>query len=138
VKKEAYAGVGQPTPEQLGNEQQLVVVNPDEIARPVVFSNHVGEALVHADVRLPVAYMQRDLIQQVMEQGPQDAVGKSFVIPCYLVRCERHTHQPHGDKLLVQRCSLFRRELVLRRTGPADPEPAGLFVRPQQSGSQPT
>ena len=36
VQEEADPGVGEPAPEQAGHQQQLVVVDPDQVARPVL------------------------------------------------------------------------------------------------------
>src|SRR3954471_7664701 len=70
MKEEADPGVGQPSAEELGKQQQLIVVDPDEVARLVMFSDHVGESLVDRYVGLPVTHMQRDLVDQIMEEGP--------------------------------------------------------------------
>jgi hypothetical protein len=63
MKKEPDSSVGQPLPQELGKEEKLVVVNPDEIAFPVVFGHDIGEQLVSLDIWTPIPDMQWDLIQ---------------------------------------------------------------------------
>ena len=72
-----------------GHQQQLVVVHPDGVAGPVVLDHLVGEALVHPAVHLPVAVVQRDAVQHVVEQGPEDAVAEALVEAAHLRRAER-------------------------------------------------
>ena len=137
MKEEADAGVGQPLPEQIRQQQQLVVVHPDEVTRLVVLGHDVGESLVHLHVRVPVADVERHLIEEVVEQRPEDPVGEPLVVAGDLIRGQRHRHQPHGGELLLQ-LGLLRGGQLLRRPGPSDPQPARLLVRPEQPGGQST
>ena len=68
-----------------GSEQQLVVVDPDQVARPVVRGDHVGEALVRLDVGSQSLHLERDLVEQVVEQRPEHAVGEPLVVAGDLV-----------------------------------------------------
>jgi hypothetical protein len=92
MKEEPDSSFGQPLSQELRKEEKLVIVNPDEIAFPIVFGHNVREPLVDLDIRLPVPDMERDLVQQIMEEGPEDAVGEPFVIPRHLGSGERHLH----------------------------------------------
>ena len=50
VEEEADAGIGKPVADQLGEEEQLVVVDPDDVVGTSVLEDGVGEALVDAPV----------------------------------------------------------------------------------------
>jgi hypothetical protein len=54
VEKESDLRVRQAAPEQLGKQEQLVVVDPDQVARLVVLHHQIGKPLVDLGVRLPV------------------------------------------------------------------------------------
>ena len=100
-----------------GQQEELVVVDPDQVAGPVVRGDDVGEDLVRLDVALPVADLERNLLEQVVEQRPEDAVREALVEPGDLVGGERDADQPHGGELLVeQRLALGRRDPRARRT----------------------
>src|ERR1700694_631997 len=79
--------------------------------------------------------MERHLVEQIMEQGPEHPVGESFVIACYLVLSERHRHQAHFGQLLVQLRLLLRTQL-LRDSRPTDPEATRLLVRAEEASGQ--
>ena len=102
MKEEADPGVGQPAAEELGKQQELIVVDPDEVARLVMLGDHIGESFVDLYVGLPVAHVKRDLVDQIMEEGPENPVGKAFVVPGHLVFTEGHGHQAHVPQLLFQ------------------------------------
>jgi hypothetical protein len=92
MKEEPDSSLGQPMSQELGEEEKLVIVNPDEVTFPVMFGHDVGEPIVDLDIRLPIPDMERDLVEQIMEEGPEDAVGEPFVIPRHLGSGERHLH----------------------------------------------
>ncbi len=103
VKEEADPGVrAAAARSRLRQQQQLVIVHPDQVARLVVLRHDVGEPLVHLDVGVPVADVERNLIQEVVEQRPEHPVGEPLVVPGDLIGGEGHRHQPHGGELLVE------------------------------------
>ena len=53
VEEEPDPGVREPLAQQPGQQHELVVVHPDQVARPVVRRHDVGEALVRLDVAAP-------------------------------------------------------------------------------------
>jgi hypothetical protein len=63
-------------------------VDPDQVARLIMLCYDCGESLVYLGVRLPIAYMERNLIQQIMEERPEDSVGEAFVVPGHLSRAQ--------------------------------------------------
>src|SRR3954462_1923603 len=71
VEEEADPGIRQPATQELGKEQKLVIVDPDEIARLVMLSDHFSELLVGFHVRLPITYVERHLVEQIMEERPE-------------------------------------------------------------------
>ena len=137
MEEEAYAGIRKPLAQESGKEQQLIVVDPDEVARPILLCYDLGKAVIHLGIRLPIADVQRNLIQQIMKERPENAVGEALVIPGDLVGGERNRYQPHLGQLPVQ-LGLLRSSQPLRRTRPADPESARLLVRPEESSREPT
>jgi hypothetical protein len=137
VEEKPDPGVGQPAAEEAGEEQELVVVHPDHVARAVLLRDGVREELVDLDVGVPVAGLQWDLVEQVVKEGPEHPVGVTFVVAGHLVRGERDGDQPVLGELPVELGLLLQGQLPLRPR-PPDPEPAGLLVRPRQSGREPT
>jgi hypothetical protein len=67
MKEEADAGVRQPAAQELREKQELVVVNPDEIAGLVVLGDHFRELFIDFHVRLPVTHVERHLIEQIVK-----------------------------------------------------------------------
>ena len=63
VEEEPDPGSGQAFAQEAGEQEELVVVNPDHVAGPVVRGDHVGEGLVGLHVAVPMADLERDLIQ---------------------------------------------------------------------------
>ena len=137
VEEEPDARPRQPLAQEPGQEEELVVVDPDRVARPVVRRDHVGEGLVGLDVAVPVAHLQGDLVEQVVEQRPEHAVGEALVEPGDEVRRQGHPHQPHGGELAVEAGLLLGGEVAFGAR-PADPEPVGLLVGAHEPGGEPT
>ena len=135
VEEEADAGIRQPLAQKARKQEQLVVVHPDEVTRLVLLRHDVGESLVHLDVRFPVADVERHLIEQIVEEGPEDPVGEPLVVAGHLVGGQRNRHQPHGSELLIQ-LGLLGRCQLLGCARPSDPETTRLLVRPEEPGRQ--
>jgi hypothetical protein len=110
--EEPYPGVRQALAQHLRQEQELVIVHPDQVIGLVVLGDDVGESLVHLNVGVPVAYVERHLIQEIMEEGPEDPIGEPLVVAGYLIGGEGNSHQPHGSKLFIQLGTLGGRELL--------------------------
>ena len=122
VEEEADAGAGEPVAEEARQEQELVVVHPDQVAGPVVRGDDVREGLVRLDVAVPVADLEWNLFQEVVEQGPEHPVREALVEPGDLVGGERHLNEPHGGERLVEALLPLGIE-VAGRSRPPDPEP---------------
>jgi hypothetical protein len=100
-----------------------------------VLGHNLGEPLVDFDVWLPVPDMERDLVQQIMKERPEDAVSEPFVIPRHLLRGQGNRDQPHFGELVGHLRPLMVGQLV-RGSRPANPEPARLFVGSEEPGGE--
>jgi hypothetical protein len=60
VEKESDVGVGDRVPQQLRQEHQMVIVDPDEITGPNVPDDCVAELPVRLDICLPPSRRERD------------------------------------------------------------------------------
>jgi hypothetical protein len=136
MEEEPDPGLRESAPEEAGEQQELIVVHPDQVVLLVLGGDHVGEALVHLDVALPAADLKGHLIEQVVKQGPEDPVGESFVVAGDFVAGEGDADQALGRQLPIEGVLLGGSQRFRRGAGPADPEPIGLLVRAQQAGRQ--
>ena len=66
---------GNAVSQEVRDPHELVVVDPDQVAIPVVGHHRLGEALVDALVDVEIGQAERDLVQEVVEEGPEDAVA---------------------------------------------------------------
>ncbi len=93
VEKEADPRPRQNLAEHAGNQRQLVIVDPDQVAVLILGSDRFSEALIDAPVGGPAVFrFELHLVEQVVEERPEDAVGKSVVVLCNLGRSEKHRH----------------------------------------------
>ena len=136
VEKEPDPRIRQPATEQPRQQQELVVVDPDQVAGPVLRRHHLGELLVGLHVGVPIAGLERDLVEQVVKQRPEHPVGVALVVAGDEVRAERHPDEALGGELSLELRSLRGAEIV-PRPGPADPEPARLLVGSGEAGGEP-
>jgi len=70
VQEEADRGVRQLLSHQARHQSELVVVDPDQVARPVLLDDGGGEAGVDLLVGLPAFGRQRQPVELVVEQRP--------------------------------------------------------------------
>jgi hypothetical protein len=112
VEEEPDPRLRQPAADQSRQQQELIVVDPDQVAGPVLRHHHLGELLVGLDVGVPVAGLEGDLVQEIVEQGPEDPVGEALVIAGHQVPVERHPDQPLGGQLGLELSVLRGREVV--------------------------
>ena len=118
VEEEADRRVGQPPPHQVRHQGQLVVVDPDQIARTVLVDDGVGEPPVDALVGLPALGLERQLIELVVEQRPQDSIGESVVVALDLGGGELDRNRPQRRQAFVQGRALVA---VRRQDSPGQP-----------------
>lgn len=67
-------GVANLLAQHLGQQHQVVVVHPDEVAILHVLGHLLGEEAVDVAVRGPRGLVERDLAGVVVEEGPEDGV----------------------------------------------------------------
>ncbi len=104
--------------EQLRDEHQMEVVDPDPAVGLAVLEDRVGVALVDLDVALPRLGRDAQTVREVVEERPQGVVADASVEVLLLVGGEEHRHevvlrQALDDVLLAGRGN--------DRPGPADP-----------------
>ena len=105
---------------------QVIVLDPDDVPRPVVLQDDVGEQLVRVLMRLPLE-VQRPRLRQlrinvqrhVMEQLPQHRVAKPVVVQVAGVLVHKHGRIPLVLHRFGQRVPL--RTLLDVHAGPPDP-----------------
>src|SRR5262245_41221885 len=132
VEEEADPRAGDSLPKQRGNPHQLVVVNPDEITRPVELRQAVREARVDGLVGIPVARTNRKLVDQIVTQRPQHAIGVTDVEAPNLGQREVDWHAAESLELSVQHAAV--NVTVIGSAGPTHPRTATLHLQGTQSG----
>lgn len=84
VKEEANLGIWQLLANHLGHEEQMVIVNPDDIAALVIAHNLVGKGLVDLDIVDPGVVLVRLALgivgNLVVEDGPENLFAKVTVV----------------------------------------------------------
>ena len=137
VQEEADRGVGKPLPHQPRDERKLIVVDPDQIARLVLVNDCVREPPVHSLVRVPAFCRERQLVQLVVEQRPQDAVRKAVVVALNLGRGQLYRNCPQRGQAFAQDLALIWCEAPgLAR--PADPDASASVVVAAEAGREPS
>jgi hypothetical protein len=135
VQEEPDARLGQELAQDPRDEQQLVVVHPDEVARPPLARHLLGEDAVHPRVVVPVVHAQRHLVDQVVEQRPEQRVREALVEALDVLRGQVDGTQTQAAQIAVEGRAL-RGPQVPRRTRPADPHAAAALVRAAQAGRE--
>jgi hypothetical protein len=133
VEEESDSRLGNPGADQRRHAHELVVVDPDQVARAVMGDDRIGEPAVHSLVVLEPVDLQRQLAGEVVEQRPEHAVGVRLVVPLHLLTGERDLDQTHRLQTGSELGLVLLRERI-HETRPADPEPTGTFVRPPEPG----
>src|SRR5262249_25501944 len=132
MQEEADARVRNALPEHPRQKAQLVVLHPDAIARAIVRRDDVCELLVDPAIRVPIGGVDRDQLEQIMEERPEDAVREAVVVPRDVLCREVHGGASKRGELLVERAAT--RVLELRDiAGPADPKAVRALMRPTQT-----
>jgi hypothetical protein len=137
VQEEPDPGIRDHPPEEPGDQQELVVVHPDHVPGPVVAGHRPGELLVGLHVGVPVGDVERDLIEEVVEEGPEHPVGEPLVVAGHLLGGERDGDEAQRGELFPEGVVLLRGQ-VLGGPGPADPESVRLLVGALEPGGQPS
>ncbi len=81
--------IGQALPEHLGQEHQVIVVNPDDVAGLDHFHHGVAELLVHPLINVPCLRVVVHEVVEVVEERPEGVVAESVVVVLDVVRREK-------------------------------------------------
>ncbi|CRK33032.1 hypothetical protein BN1708_005977 [Verticillium longisporum] len=73
-------GVSHLLTQHLGQQHEVIVVDPDQIAVLDVLDDRLGEEAVDLLVRSPGALVKGNLAGVVVEEGPEDRVGEAVVV----------------------------------------------------------
>ncbi len=136
MEEKADRRVRQPLANEPGDQHELVVVHPDEVPLAVLRSHRRRELLVHRPVDLPVLGVDRDAIELVVEERPEDAVRKRVVIAFELVLIELHGDGAGLGEPGIQRSALLVAHLR-RIARPTDPQALGALVVGAKARRQP-
>ena len=80
--------------QQRRHAHEVKVVNPDRVAGARARGDHVGVARVHRLVRLPSLDQVRQLLELIVKDRPEHAVGDVLVVDRHLFAGERNLHEP--------------------------------------------
>ena len=138
VEEEGDLGVRGCFTNEAGQQHQVIVVDPDQIARLEVFQHHVAKPLVGLDVGIPVGRIELEPRRELVEQRPQGLVGIALVEAVVDLRGEIHLSaivvaQPPGQHRVVLAVVVdgsFSRA--------ADPQPVHLTHHRIEGTDQPT
>ncbi len=137
VEEEPDPRVGDQLAQEGREEHELVVVDPDEVARPVLLRDELREPLVDRGVRVVVADLLGEPRDRVVEERPEDRVRVPLVVPGNLLGAERYRDEPKVVEAPADVSLRLGRE-PFERPGPADPESTALRVRAVEPGREPT
>jgi hypothetical protein len=95
VQEQAAALLRTLTADELGHQEQVVVVHPQQSVVVAVDRRHgsVGETLVHRGVRRPPGPLEHRLLDGVVQQRPQGPVGEAVVVVADLRSGQGHRRQ---------------------------------------------
>ena len=111
--------------EHRGDEHELVVVDPDQVAVGGVVQHLGGEPPVHLAVRVPPRGVVAEPAGQVVQQRPEAGVGEALVVACRLFL--RHEHGGAGEVAGEGLLDFGAAVVGHVGAGPADP-PGGVGV----------
>jgi hypothetical protein len=128
VQEEADARVGPPLAHQTRHEHQVIVVHPYQIARPHLVHDRVGEPLVHAAIGVPVLAVEREPVEQVVKERPDDGVREPVVVVLDVALIEIDELQVVRAELRFQASAPHSRRRWRQWTRPSDPRGRGRLV----------
>jgi hypothetical protein len=136
VQEKADGRLGQPLAQQGRQQHQVVVVNPDGVARDRGAHQGVAEEPVGGLVRLPLPRVVDGELGEVVGQGPQRLVGETQVEVVHHGLAEVHRQAPFGGEALGHLGPLLGAEPVLGDARPAHPQRALRLVGGGQTRRQ--
>jgi hypothetical protein len=136
VEEKPDGGGGQARSDHSRHEHELVVVDPDEVARLPHARDEVGKLLVDCAVHVPLLRVRGNAVEQVVEEGPEHRVGEAVVVLAHLRGREVDRQAPELAQMGIHRLALRVRH-SRDVAGPTDPCPPRLLMRTAQAGGQP-
>jgi len=84
MEKEIRPQVGIMVPDEIGNQAEVVVLNPDDVRRIGFFKDCPAKIGVGLEEGLPMGLTEMTHADKVVEEGPKSPVGKTVVVVPYL------------------------------------------------------
>src|SRR5262249_46734786 len=135
MEEESNARFGKPLAKERRHAQQLIIVDPHDIARFPSLGNGVGETLVRGLVRFPTSDAQWKTIDAVVTDGPQHRIRDLFVKDVDFVRREVDGDGAQFRELCIDLAPCVGIQ-SLELAGPTDPQPVALLMWGLQSGRE--
>jgi hypothetical protein len=115
----------------------VIVVHPHQVAGTIALRDHVGVASIDRLVDVPPIDVQRQLIDAVVADRPENGVGDVLVEDLHFGSAEENGYGTKCGQLSVDFVERLGPEPV-ERTRPPDPQTPRLLVRPTKACREPT
>jgi hypothetical protein len=134
VQKESDGGLGDRLPQQLRQQHELVVVDPDQVAGTHPRRHGIAETMIGVDVGVPPFRVELEARGELVKERPERAVRVAVIEalherPRQLHRDVAVLPLPSGEQLLLRGGWTFGDV-----AGPADPKAAGSAEHRLQRG----
>jgi hypothetical protein len=83
MQKEAYGGIRHAFTEEPGKEHQMIIIDPNDIIRLGNRLNGVAKVPVNALIAFIVRLVVRDILREVMKQGPDGLIAETVIVVVY-------------------------------------------------------
>jgi hypothetical protein len=90
VQEKANPRPGQVRAEHRGQEEEMIIVDPDALIAPRLLDDGVTEALIDLHVRRPLRLVIPHVRLKQMQQGPEGAVTHPIIIVSDVARAQEH------------------------------------------------
>ncbi len=80
MEKEVRPEVGILITDEIGNQAEVIVLNPDDIRWLGLLQAYPGKIGIGLEVGLPVGTVEMAHPDEVMKEGPESPVGKTVVV----------------------------------------------------------
>ena len=128
--------VGQALPEHLGQEHQMVVVNPDDVIGPGHLHHGIAELLVYPLVDVPCLLVVVCVVIEVVEERPERVIAEPVIVVFDVVRGEEDRVALFPLERLDDPVFLLFLLSLNVHTRPADPEALVGFIKRADSGGK--
>jgi hypothetical protein len=83
MEKEPYASIRQAFTEEPGKEHQMIIIDPNDIIRLGHLRNGIAKVPVNAFIAFVVRLVVRDILGEIMKQGPDGLIAESVIVVVY-------------------------------------------------------